>query len=189
MCTSTSTVQAWQALASTSGGATDRALTSRPGSISAGSAPGFRYAASASCPSDRRASGSPRTWAPPPDSSRSLAEASSTCPATSSSLSRIRSATSWAAPAAITALLLPPVPGPQGATAVSPWMKAIEAGSQPSTSATIWAIVVSTLCPWLAVPMISVISPLGSIRRMAPSLPSAPRVWMGSTYRLSPMPR
>ena len=40
-------------------------------------------------------------------------------------------------------------------------MKLMSSMSQPRSSATTWAIVVSRLCPWLAVPMISATSSVG----------------------------
>ncbi len=36
--------------------------------------------------------------------------------------------------------------------------------STPSASATIWAMVVSWLCPWLTVPVVTVTAPLVSMR-------------------------
>ena len=99
----------------------------------------------------------------------------------SSTLTRIWSATSCAAPAAMIAVRLPPVPGPQGVRAVSPWMKTMSSIGQPRCSATICAIVVSVLWPWLAVPMIKVTVPPGSILSIAPSLAIDPPVWDGST--------
>ena len=41
----------------------------------------------------------------------------------------------------------------------------------PISSATIWVMVVSMLCPWLPVPMYTLTLPLGSIRIVAASEP------------------
>ncbi len=98
-----------------------------------------------------------------------------------STLVRICTAASCAAPAAMIAVREPPVPGPHGVNAVSPWMNTMSSIAQPRCSATIWAMVVSVLCPWLAVPMIRVTTPVGSIRTIAPSLAIEPPVCDGST--------
>ena len=58
----------------------------------------------------------------------------------------------------------------------------------PISSATIWVMVVSMLCPWLPVPMYTLTLPLGSTRIVAASAPPAPAPGCGSMYSDSPMP-
>src|SRR6478609_3583150 len=87
--------------------------------------------------------GVPTTEIRPRSISRSSTAASRWWAAISSTLSRTRPAAELAAPLRITALRLPPVPGPNGADAVSPWMTVTSSTSTPRRSATTWATVVS----------------------------------------------
>jgi hypothetical protein len=61
--------------------------------------------------------------------------------------SRSPDAVSATAPASIGPLRLPPVPAPNGVTAVSPWTVCTSAMSAPRASATSWTTVVSRLLP------------------------------------------
>ena len=54
---------------------------------------------------------------------------------------------------------------------MSPWMKCTSSMLTPISSATIWVMVVSMLCPWLPVPMYTLTLPLGSIRIVAAAAP------------------
>ena len=65
------------------------------------------------------------------------------------------------------AVMLPPVFGPYGVAAVSPWTKVTSSKLTPISSATIWAMVVAMLCPWLPVPMYPATWPLDSTRMVA----------------------
>ena len=73
--------------------------------------------------------------------------ASSLCAASAVSLARRIAAVSPTAPAVIGPLRLPPVPAPNGVTAVSPWIVATSSMSAPSASAASWITVVSRLLP------------------------------------------
>ena len=98
-------------------------------------------------------------------------------------------AAALAAPPTITALRLPPVPGPNGADAVSPWTTVTSSTSTPSSSATTWAIVVSRLWPWLPLLMSACTLPLTPMRTIAASVAMLPMAMPdGSTYRPSPTP-
>ena len=73
--------------------------------------------------------------------------ASSLCAASLVSLSRSSAAVTPTAPAIIEPLRLPPVPAPNGVTAVSPWIVCTSAMSAPSASAASCTAVVSRLLP------------------------------------------
>ena len=90
----------------------------------------------------------------------------------------------------MTALRLPPVPGPNGAEAVSPWTTVTSSTSTPRRSATTWAIVVSRLWPWLPLLISACTWPLTPMLTTAPSLAMLPIAMPdGSTYSPSPIPR
>ena len=89
-----------------------RTVASRPGSSSAGSAAGSRYAIAATSAKWRPRVGVPRTDTRELATSRSSGAASRACAAIRTTLSRSSLAAACAAPPAITALRLPPVPGP-----------------------------------------------------------------------------
>ena len=93
------------------------------------------------------ASGSPRTAARLRASSMSASAASSLCAAIVMSLARSSAAVTPTAPAVIDPLRLPPVPAPNGVTAVSPWIVCTSPMSAPSASAVSWTTVVSRLLP------------------------------------------
>ena len=62
---------------------------------------------------------------------------------------------------------LAPVPPPDGNNSVSLWYMWTSAGVTPSSSATIWAKVVSVPCPWGETPLKVEMRPDGSISTLA----------------------
>ena len=114
--------------------------------------------------------GVPLTNTVPASMSRSSCAASSEWAATANTFSRTASVASRAAPPATTAVRLPPVPGPYGVDCVSAWTIVTSSKSTPRLSATICAIVVSTLWPWEVVPRYATTLPLDSTRTVAPSV-------------------
>ena len=78
----------------------------------------------------------------------------------------------------VTVPRLPIVPCPIGVLLVSPWRTAILLKSAPSSSATIWAKVVSCPCPCGEMPVITVTVPLGSTRTLLDSYGPKPHISM-----------
>ena len=96
---------------------------------------------------------------------------------------------SRADPLANTAARLPPDPPPNGAVAVSPMWTLMSSRATPSSSATTWATVVSTLWPLLIALVITSTEPLGPMRTVVASLDIEPNaVEVGSHTMLMPMP-
>ena len=62
-------------------------------------------------------------------------------------------------------------PKPNGVASVSPRTTLTASYGTPSSSATIWAIVVSVPCPCEVTPASTVTAPEGSMRTVAPSWP------------------
>ena len=112
-----------------------------------------------------------QTEARPSASSMSASAASRRCAAMATSFSRSTLAVSRTAPAIMDPLRLPPVPAPNGVTAVSPWMVETSSMLTPSASAVSWIVVVSRLFPVDPPATYTLTLPDGSMRMVAPSVP------------------
>ena len=119
----------------------------------------------------RPIAGVPRTVARPWASSMSSGAASSLWAAMATMRSRRIAAVSPMAPAIIEPLRLPPVPRPNGVTAVSPWMVLTSSMSTPRASAVSCTAVVSRLLPVEPPATYTLTLPEGSMRIVAPSVP------------------
>ena len=97
----------------------NRIVASSPPVSSGGSVSGFMYATVATSFMVIARDGVPRTATRPFSISRSSGEASIACAATASTLSRTARVAERAAPPAMTAVRLPPVPPPYGVDCVS----------------------------------------------------------------------
>ena len=158
-------------------------VASRPGSLPGGR-PCPRYANSATRASATVRPGAPTTPKPPSTVTTSSTAASSSEAARRRAFSRTSRAASASADPPSAVLRLPNVPIPWGAPCVSPWRTVTASGATPSSSATIWANVVS--CPWPCAlePVIASTAPVASTR-MSPLSQPRPE---GSTYAATPMP-
>ena len=119
----------------------------------------------------RPTAGVPRTVARLPASSMSSGAASSLCAAMATMRSRSVDAVAAMAPAIIEPLRLPPVPRPNGVTAVSPWIVCTSSMSTPRASAVSCTAVVSRLFPVEPPARYTLTLPDGSMRIVAPSVP------------------
>ena len=81
---------------------------------------------------------------------------------------------------------LPKVPMPYCTMAVSPWSTMTSSMPTPSSSAAIWAKVVSSPCPWGEAPVMTVTLPVGSILTVALSQPPAGVAGDGPKAQISP---
>ena len=121
--------------------------------------------------SDSPMDGVPRTVARLCSSSMSSGSASSWWAAMATIRSRRAGAVAAMAPAIIEPLRLPPVPSPNGVTAVSPWIVCTSSMATPRASAVSCTAVVSRLFPVEPPARYTFTFPDGSMRMVAPSVP------------------